>query len=249
MLKSGIYRHRHQTSYADGTVVEHGNILLDVHETKSSYVLTLLEQQVRYDAPQIDDLFRKANRVVIKKNGSQHGMSVCNGIDDWFCLYPYRVGVPYSFEYEGQKLSKTEIKRKTEEDNEMSNTKQNAKKEPVKAPQEDQGKARPTEIGVRAYPIGGDGSVLANLTFDINGCFAIRGAKLIQGKNGPFVSMPQRKVGDEYREVVFPITKEMRDQVNSMALDAYQLALAEMQEKLGQTQKNAAAPAQEMTMG
>ena len=130
----------------------------------------------------------------------------------------------------------------------MSNTKQSAKKQSP-APQEEQEKARPTEIGVRAYPIGGDGSVLANLTFDINGCFAIRGAKLIQGKNGPFVSMPQRKVGDEYREVVFPITKEMRDQVNSMALDAYQLALAEMQEKLGQTQKNAPAPAQEMTMG
>ena len=130
----------------------------------------------------------------------------------------------------------------------MSNTKQSAKKQ-SQTPQEEQEKARPTEIGVRAYPIGGDGSVLANLTFDINGCFAIRGAKLIQGKNGPFVSMPQRKVGDEYREVVFPITKEMRDQVNSMALDAYQLALAEMQEKLGQTQKNAPAPAQEMTMG
>ena len=130
----------------------------------------------------------------------------------------------------------------------MSNTKQSAKKQ-SQTPQEEQEKARPTEIGVRAYPIGGDGSVLANLTFDINGCFAIRGAKLIQGKNGPFVSMPQRKVGDEYREVVFPITKEMRDQVNSMALDAYQLALAEMQEKLGQTQKNAPVPAQEMTMG
>ena len=130
----------------------------------------------------------------------------------------------------------------------MSNTKQSAKKQ-SQTPQEEQEKARPTEIGVRAYPIGGDGSVLANLTFDINGCFAIRGAKLIQGKNGPFVSMPQRKVGDEYREVVFPITKEMRDQVNSMALDAYQLALAEMQEKLEQTQKSAPAPAQEMTMG
>ena len=131
----------------------------------------------------------------------------------------------------------------------MSNTKQSAKKQSQTPQEEQQTPARPTEIGVRAYPIGGDGSVLANLTFDINGCFAIRGAKLIQGKNGPFVSMPQRKVGDEYREVVFPITKEMRDQVNSMALDAYQLALAEMQEKLGQTQKNAAAPAQEMTMG
>ena len=132
----------------------------------------------------------------------------------------------------------------------MSNTKQNTQKQAALRPQEEQQrKALPTEIGVRAYPIGGGGSVMANLTFDINGCFAIRGAKLIQGKNGPFVSMPQRSTKDGYQEVVFPITREMRDTVNNMALDAYEQALAEMKVKLEQTQKNPPAPAQEMVMG
>ena len=93
MLKSGIYRHKHQKEYAEGTV-DCGDILLEVHETKTAFVLKLLEQQVRYDAPQIDDLFRNSDRVVIKKDGSKHGMSFCSGQDDWFCLYPYRVGVP-----------------------------------------------------------------------------------------------------------------------------------------------------------
>ena len=32
-----------------------GDILLEVHETKTAFVLKLLEQQVRYDAPQIDN--------------------------------------------------------------------------------------------------------------------------------------------------------------------------------------------------
>ena len=138
--------------------------------------------------------------------------------------------------------------------------KQAASKQPTQAPQPPQAqeqekkqhRALPTEIAVRAYPVGGDGSVLAGLTFDINGCFAVRGAKLIQGKNGPFVSMPQRQTRDGYQEVVFPITREMRETLNGMALDAYQQALADMQEKLEQTQKTAQpaeAPAQDMTMG
>ena len=127
----------------------------------------------------------------------------------------------------------------------MSNTKQSTKKQQTaQAPQEEQKRALPTEIGVRAYPLSGEGSVLARLTFDINGCFAVRGAKLVQGKNGPFVSMPQRKVGDEYREMVFPITKEMREIVNNVAVSAYQLALQEMTKKMADSQQAApTAPA------
>ena len=102
-------------------------------------------------------------------------------------------------------------------------------------------KPLPTKITVRAYPSPRDGSVLAGLTFDINGCFAVRGAKLVQGKNGPFVSMPQRKVGEGYQEVMFPITKEMRDMINNMAVSAYQLAMTEMTKKMEQTQAGSPA--------
>lgn len=71
MLKKGLYRHHHEIEYAAGSV-NAGDILLEVHETKNAFVLTLLEQQVRYDAPQIDDMFQKSNRVVIRKDGSKH---------------------------------------------------------------------------------------------------------------------------------------------------------------------------------
>ena len=63
----------------------------------------------------------------------------------------------------------------------------------------------------------------------------------MQGKNGPFVSMPQRKVGEGYQEVVFPITKEMRDMFNNMAVSAYQLAMTEMTKKMEQTQAGSPA--------
>ena len=78
----------------------------------------------------------------------------------------------------------------------------------------------------------------------MNGCFAIRGARLVQGKNGPFVSMPQRQTRDGYQELVFPITKEMREVVNNMAVSAYQLAMKEMAQKMEQSQQSAStAPA------
>lgn len=106
MLKSGIYRHQHERAYVEENIYL-GDIVLNVHETKTAFVLRLLEQQVRYDAPQIDDMFRNSKRVVIQKNGSKHAMSFCKDQDDWFCLYPYRVGVPYDFTHE-DRLKETE---------------------------------------------------------------------------------------------------------------------------------------------
>lgn len=126
----------------------------------------------------------------------------------------------------------------------MSNPKQNTQKQAAPPAQEQAKKTLPTEITARAYPVAGDGPVLANLTFDVNGCFAIRGARLVQGKNGPFVSMPQRQTRDGYQELVFPITKEMREVVNNMAVSAYQLAMKEMAQKMEQSQQSAStAPA------
>ena len=121
----------------------------------------------------------------------------------------------------------------------MSNPKQNTQKQAGPPAQEQAKKTLPTEITARAYPVAGDGPVLANLTLDVNGCFAIRGAKLVQGKNGPFVSMPQRQTKDGYQEVAFPTTKEMHELVNNAAVSAYQLAMSEMAQKLEKTQQAA----------
>ena len=94
MLKPGLYKF-----FCEVGGHRVGEITLDIHETKTAFVLKLVESTVRYDAPQIDDMFQTSDRCVIRKNGSRHAMSFCDGINDWFCLYPYRVGVPYAFEH------------------------------------------------------------------------------------------------------------------------------------------------------
>ena len=135
----------------------------------------------------------------------------------------------------------------------MSNPRQKAPAAPeqqkkAEAAPEQQRPALPTEITARAYPKTGSGNILASLTFDVNGCFAVRGAKLVQGKNGPFVSMPQRQTKNGYQEVVFPITKEMREVVNNIAVSAYQLALQEMTKKMADSQQAAPTAPMEPTM-
>lgn len=101
--------------------------------------------------------------------------------------------------------------------------------------------ALPTQITVRAYPVSDMGQVLANLSVDVNNCFAIRGTRLVQGKNGPFVSMPQRKVGEEYKDIVFTTTREMYDKLNATAIAAYGQAMDAMAEKHRQSQQTAAS--------
>ena len=51
--------------------------------------------------------------------------------------------------------------------------------------------------------------------------FVIKGFKIIEGINGLFVSMPSQKSNDgEYYDSVFA-TKELRDELNKVALDNY----------------------------
>ncbi len=100
MLKPGRYIHRHEKDYVE-KIVCLGEIVLDVRETKTAFALSLVENNVRYDTPQIEDMFLRAKRVLIKKSGSKHAMqfSTIGGknYEEWFCLYPYRCGVPYAF--------------------------------------------------------------------------------------------------------------------------------------------------------
>jgi stage V sporulation protein G len=62
----------------------------------------------------------------------------------------------------------------------------------------------------------------ANITFD--GCFVVRGLKVLEGVRGLFVVMPSRKVkGDDYRDVAHPITAEFKDYIQQEVLKAYEL--------------------------
>lgn len=73
----------------------------------------------------------------------------------------------------------------------------------------------------------------------LDGCFAISNISLIMGKNGMFVSMPSYKTNqiDEhnqsvYRDVCYPVTREFREKVNNLLTDAYERAVAKVQENV-----------------
>ena len=79
---------------------------------------------------------------------------------------------------------------------------------------------------------------------DVNGCFAIRGVRVVDSSKGPFVSMPGYKTSKGYSDVCFPCTKEFRQQFNQAVLDAYQQEMAAVFQR-GQSQENAGPPQEE----
>ena len=98
------------------------------------------------------------------------------------------------------------------------------------------GQSFPTSVtSVHVYPVTSRGNTLANASVDINGVLAIRGIRVVQGKDGPFVSMPQRKVKDEYQDVCFPTTKEFRQELHSAVLNAYQMQMDQARQQAAQT--------------
>ena len=102
----------------------------------------------------------------------------------------------------------------------------------------------PTQLEVQIRALRTSGPVLATASVTLNGCFAIRGVKVVDSENGPFVSMPRYKRFGEYRDVCFPCTKEFHQQFQQAVLDAYQQALTQ----LPQRQQTPLPPAMGMSM-
>lgn len=68
---------------------------------------------------------------------------------------------------------------------------------------------------------------VALATVTISDCLVLTGLKIVKGKNGMFVAMPQRKLskpdknGNEYADIFFPITHDFREELNNAILDEY----------------------------
>jgi len=79
------------------------------------------------------------------------------------------------------------------------------------------------KLDVRAYPIAEPkGSTVAFASVTINDLVAINGIKVVNGEKGLFASMPQTKdTNGDYRDIAFPVTKELRQQLNKAILDEY----------------------------
>ena len=83
------------------------------------------------------------------------------------------------------------------------------------------------KINTRVNLINNDSKIKGMADVVLDDVLVIKGIRVMEGQNGAFVSMPSQKVGSEYRETVFPITAEFREQLMGSVLSAYDKKLQE----------------------
>lgn len=60
----------------------------------------------------------------------------------------------------------------------------------------------------------------ATITFDNS--FRVHGLKVIEGKNGPFVAMPSRRLPNgEFIDIAYPLNEELRETIQKEILAEY----------------------------
>ena len=68
---------------------------------------------------------------------------------------------------------------------------------------------------------------VALATVTNSNCLVLTSVRIVNGKKGLFVSMPQRKLskrdrnGNEYADIFFPVTHDFREELNNAILDEY----------------------------
>ncbi len=68
-----------------------------------------------------------------------------------------------------------------------------------------------------------DAKLKAVASITIDDCLVVHDIKVINGREGMFISMPSRKTPDgEYKDIVHPINTETREELKKAVLDAYE---------------------------
>jgi len=82
------------------------------------------------------------------------------------------------------------------------------------------------KLDTKVYPIEEPkGNVRAFASVAIDDLVAIRGIRIVDGKNGLFVTMPQSKDSNgEYHDIAFPLTSDLRKEISKSVLDEYSYA-------------------------
>ena len=72
-----------------------------------------------------------------------------------------------------------------------------------------------------------DAKLKAVASITIDNCFVVHDIKIIDGKEGLFISMPSRKTPDgEYKDIVHPINTETREMIKNAVLASYETELS-----------------------
>lgn len=72
------------------------------------------------------------------------------------------------------------------------------------------------------------GSMKALATIVLNDQIQIRGLRVVDGQNGLFVSYPNDPFykGDDFRSIILPITRQLREHIENCVLEKYQAAIS-----------------------
>ena len=77
---------------------------------------------------------------------------------------------------------------------------------------------------VRIIPVkSGNGSTKAYASINLDGVFAVNDIRVVEGKKGLFISLPNRKGKDKdgnekYYDIAFPTTAELRKEISDAVL-------------------------------
>ena len=99
------------------------------------------------------------------------------------------------------------------------------------------------KLDVTVRPIAPMGNLLAFANVTIGNCFKIDGFRICSGENGLYVNMPstQDKQG-KWRDVCWPVTADLRRQLNDALIGGYGQAIENLQATLEATKGAAEKP-------
>ena len=76
-----------------------------------------------------------------------------------------------------------------------------------------------TDVRIRTMDNGGKMKAVASVTFDE---FVVHDIKIVEGDKGYFVAMPNKKVGEVYKDVAHPLKAETRKRISDAIFAKYE---------------------------
>ena len=83
-----------------------------------------------------------------------------------------------------------------------------------------------TDVRIRKINDESKMKAIVSITFDDE--FVVHDIKIIDGRNGLFVAMPSRKMGEgDFRDIAHPLTSETRGKIKDAIFEEYEKVLSE----------------------
>ena len=105
------------------------------------------------------------------------------------------------------------------------------KNEKATVVQQQNDKAYEMPYELRMHGLRDGKTYLACLSVTLGDSFAVRGLRLVEGNNGPFLSFPSVKTANGYSDICFPVSAELRQRMTESAVGLYHQALRQHREQ------------------